>query len=63
MDPVTALPKLLGAAWLVPLASFALIVFFGPRMGKAGKLAGHLATAAILSSCVLSMIALFGVWF
>ena len=40
MDPVTALPKLLALAWLLPLASFTLIVFFGPRMGHAGKHAG-----------------------
>ena len=62
MDPVTALPKLLAIAWLLPLASFALIVLFGPRMGKAGIGAGWLATLAIGSSCVLSLVALFGVW-
>ena len=62
MDPVTLLPKLYAAAWLVPLASFALIVLFGPRMGKAGKGAGYLATAAILTSCALSLFALFFVW-
>ncbi len=62
MDPVTALPKLLGLAWLLPLASFALIVFFGPRMGKAGRLAGYVATGAILASCLLSLVALLGVW-
>ena len=28
------LPLLLGIAWLLPLASFTLIVFFGPRMGQ-----------------------------
>jgi proton-translocating NADH-quinone oxidoreductase chain L len=62
MDPVTTLPILLAAAWLVPLASFALIVLFGPRMGKAGYLAGYVATGAILTSCVLSVFALFFVW-
>ena len=39
---------LLGLAWLLPLASFALIVLFGPRMGKAGVTAGYLATGAIV---------------
>ena len=29
---------MLGLAWLLPLASFALIVFFGPRMGRGGRL-------------------------
>jgi NADH:ubiquinone oxidoreductase subunit 5 (subunit L)/multisubunit Na+/H+ antiporter MnhA subunit len=52
------LPLLLAAAWLLPLASFTLIVFFGPRMGKAGVAAGYLATAAILGSFVLSLAAL-----
>jgi len=62
MDPLSLLPKLLGAAWLIPLASFTLIVFFGPRMGKAGNKAGYLATAAIGTSCALSLFALFFVW-
>ncbi len=62
MDPITVLPKLLGAAWLIPLASFALIVFFGPRMGKAGSKASWVATGAILTSCLLSVFALFFVW-
>jgi NADH-quinone oxidoreductase subunit L len=48
------LPLLLGAAWLLPLASFTLIVFFGPRMGKAGYLASYIATGAILGGFVLS---------
>ncbi|HEV3137436.1 MAG TPA: hypothetical protein VGZ26_06020, partial [Pirellulales bacterium] len=62
MDPVSTLPKLLGLAWLLPLASFVLIVFFGPRMGKAGSKAGYLATGAILASCLLSLFSLFCVW-
>jgi proton-translocating NADH-quinone oxidoreductase chain L len=62
MDPVSILPKLLGIAWLLPLASFTLILFFGPRMGKAGSKAGYLATGAILASCLLSLFALFFVW-
>jgi NADH-quinone oxidoreductase subunit L len=52
---------LLGTAWLVPLVSFALIVLFGPRMGRAGRCAGYLAMAAIFISCLLSLTAL-GVW-
>jgi len=60
MDLAKTLPCLLGAAWLLPLASFTLIVFFGPRMGKHGKGAATLATAAILTSCVLAMISLIG---
>jgi proton-translocating NADH-quinone oxidoreductase chain L len=62
MDPDSTLPLLLGLAWLLPLASFTLILFFGPRMGKAGLGAGYLATGAILASCLLSLFALFFVW-
>ena len=49
-------------AWLLPLASFVLILFFGKAMGPHGKYAGYVATGAIVSSAVLSFIALFGVW-
>jgi NADH-quinone oxidoreductase subunit L len=59
---VSLLPTLLGAAWLLPLASFTLIVFFGPKMGHHGKGAGFVSVGAIVTSCVLSMIAMFGVW-
>jgi len=62
MELIKILPLLLESAWLLPLASFALIVFFGPRMGKGGRWAGYLATAAILASLVLSLCAL-GCWF
>jgi len=43
------LPLLLGLAWLTPLASFVLILFFGPRMGSHGRNAAWVATAAIAS--------------
>ncbi len=61
MSPDHSLPLLLGLAWLVPLASFALIVLFGPRMGKHGILASYVATGAILTSFVLSFTA-FCIW-
>ena len=48
MDLTTVLPTLLATAWLLPLASFVLIVFFGKRMGHGGKAAGWLATGAIV---------------
>jgi NADH:ubiquinone oxidoreductase subunit 5 (subunit L)/multisubunit Na+/H+ antiporter MnhA subunit len=61
-DPTGVLLSwLLGTAVLLPLASFVLILLFGPLMGKAGRQAGYCATGAILSSCILSFIAL-GVW-
>lgn len=58
MDLSTTLPILLGAAWLLPLASFTIIVFLGPKLGKA---ASYVATGAIVSAAVLSWIAL-GWW-
>jgi NADH-quinone oxidoreductase subunit L len=61
MDPAVRLPTLLGLAWLVPLASFVAILFFGPRMGKHGKNAAWVATAAIATSLVCSLMAA-GTW-
>ena len=52
---------LLGLAWLAPLVSFVAILFFGPRMGHHGKNAAWVATAAIVTSLVLSLAA-FGTW-
>ncbi|MCA9238158.1 MAG: hypothetical protein KDA44_21950, partial [Planctomycetales bacterium] len=56
------LPTLLATAWLTPLASFAFILFFGKHAGPHGRFAGTVATGAIVFSCVLSVVALFGVW-
>ena len=61
MDFATSLPLLLGLAWLLPLASFALIVLVGPKLGHHGRGAGLVATGAILTSLVLSLAAL-GIW-
>ena len=61
MDPASQLPMLLGLAWLAPLVSFVAILFFGPRMGHHGKNAAWVATAAIVTSLVLSLAA-FGTW-
>jgi proton-translocating NADH-quinone oxidoreductase chain L len=62
MDPESTLPFLLACAWLVPLASFVTILLLGKYMGPGGKFAGYLATLAIVTSAVLSLVALFGVW-
>ena len=61
MDLATQLPQLLGIAWLLPLASFVLILFFGPKMGPHGRNAAWVATAAIVTSLVLSLVA-FVLW-
>ena len=58
MDIAVVLSWLLGLAVLLPLGSFVLIFLFGNHMGKGGKQASVCATGAILSSCILSMIAL-----
>ena len=52
MDLAAQLPLLLGLAWLTPLASFVLILLFGPRMGPHGRNAAWVATAAIVTSLV-----------
>ena len=57
MDLATQIPQLLGLAWLMPLASFVLILFFGPKMGPHGRNAAWVATAAIVTSLVLSLVA------
>ena len=61
MDISAQLPLLLGLAWLAPLVSFVAILFFGPRMGHHGRNAAWVATAAIVSSLLLSLAAL-GTW-
>jgi NADH-quinone oxidoreductase subunit L len=61
MDVGATLSNVLLVAWLLPLASFALIVLFGPKMGPHGKNAGYIATGAIVVSCALSIYAL-AVW-
>ena len=58
MDINSLLPLLLGLAWLLPLASFTLIVLFGPRMGRNGYYAAFVATTAIVAGFFLSLTAL-----
>ena len=41
------LSNLLLIAWLLPLVSFCVILFFGPRLGVAGRGAAYVATGAI----------------
>jgi NADH-quinone oxidoreductase subunit L len=60
MDLAAQLPLLLGLAWLAPLVSFVAILFFGPRMGHHGRNAAWVATAAIVTSLVLSLTAFVG---
>lgn len=59
MELASTLPLLLLIAWLAPLASFALIVFFGRRMGHGGHCAGYVATSAIGLGFLCSLTALF----
>jgi len=58
MELDQVLPLCLGLAWLLPLASFAAIVLFGPRMGRGVRGAGYLAIGAIGGACALSLVAL-----
>ena len=52
------LPTILGAAVLLPLISFVVIVLFGAAMRKAHVPTNYIATGAILGSFVLSFIAM-----
>ncbi len=60
MNLSSTLPTLLGIAWLLPLASFVLILFFGKHMGSHGKGASYVACAAIIGAFLLSAISLVG---
>jgi NADH-quinone oxidoreductase subunit L len=70
MDVTTTLPKLLMAAWLLPLAAFAVICLgysvpqlFGIRVKyNTQKYAAYLSIGAIVTGFVLSAIGLFGCW-
>lgn len=60
-DLGATLSTLLGLAWLIPLGSFAAILFFGPKMGPHGRNSAWVATGAIGASLALSLFA-FGTW-
>jgi NADH-quinone oxidoreductase subunit L len=53
---------LLATAWLLPLASFVVILFIGKFLGHHGKGGGYVAVGAIVTSCILSFVAMVGVW-
>jgi NADH-quinone oxidoreductase subunit L len=64
------LPTLLLVAWLLPLASFAVILvgytvpqLLGLRVRYVTqKYAGYIAVGAIVAGCLISLYSLFGVW-
>ncbi len=58
MPSADSIPTLLAIAWLLPLASFTVIVLAGRALGRTGKFAGVLATGAIVSGFALSLISL-----
>ncbi len=60
-ETLIPIPLLLALAWLLPLASFTVIVLLGRRLGKNGIAAGYIATGAIATACLLSVIAML-VW-
>ena len=59
--PDQILPILLGLAVLAPLASFVIILLFGPNLGKHGVGGAYVATGAIVCSAILSFLAGF-IW-
>jgi NADH-quinone oxidoreductase subunit L len=70
MDSTSSLPTLLLVAWLLPLASFAVICIgyslpqmLGMRVRySTQRYAGYLAIAAIVGGFLISIYSLFGVW-
>jgi NADH-quinone oxidoreductase subunit L len=70
MNSTSTLPTLLLVAWLLPLASFAMILIgysapqlLGLRVRYATqKIAGYIAVAAIVGGFLISAYSLFGVW-
>jgi NADH-quinone oxidoreductase subunit L len=70
MDPASPLSTLLLIAWLLPLASFAVIClgysapqFFGVRVRYATqRYAAYISIGAIVIGCLLSMVAFFFYW-
>ena len=61
MDAATLLPMLLGAAVLLPLLSFAVIVLAGPNLGEHKKLLGQLLRQQSLApQCCLTAACSFG---
>ncbi|MEP0844878.1 MAG: NADH-quinone oxidoreductase subunit L [Phycisphaerae bacterium] len=56
MLSLSSLETMLVAGVTIPLVSFAVLAFFGARIGK--PLAGWVATAAITASCVLAALVL-----
>ena len=52
------IPTLLGWAVLLPLLSFVAILLAGPKMGKHGSFAAWVATFAIGTAAVLSLVSL-----
>ncbi|HEX4148601.1 MAG TPA: proton-conducting transporter membrane subunit, partial [Pirellulales bacterium] len=62
MQLAQLLPLLLLGAWLLPLASFVVIVLLGPKLGKHGVAASYVATAAIVCSFLLSAVGFVGWW-
>lgn len=61
MNPADLLPFLLGTAVLLPLASFFIILVFGPRKDESGEAFAYVSVAAIAGAALCSFAAL-AVW-
>jgi len=57
MISLSLVPQLLLIAWMLPLASFAVVILIGPFLDRYGRGAGLIATAAIGISFILSVTA------
>ncbi len=61
IDGAKTIPMLLVGAWLLPLGSFGVLLFFSPWLDRRGRAAGWLAVGAVAGAFLLCTIAL-GFW-
>ncbi|MGQ9503750.1 MAG: NADH-quinone oxidoreductase subunit L [Thermogutta sp.] len=62
MVSLSLVPQLLFLAWILPLASFVVVLLTGSFLERHGRVAGFVATTAMGMACVLSLVAA-ALWF
>lgn len=61
MNSLSLIPQLLFTAWMLPLASFVVVLLTGSSLERRGRVAGFIATTSIGVACLLSLAAA-GIW-
>lgn len=57
MNALSVIPQLLFIAWMLPLASFVVVLVTGSFLERYARIAGFIATASIGAGCLLSLAA------